>query len=327
MTPTLPPPAVRVLLSCGSLEEYRERLEPRYAANGIFIPSGRIRSRPVGSRIQLKLELGDGTLAYSGGAVVAAVVEAQERPGCILSLDRAGAPPRPDAVTVELELAAPGLAASDDVAADGIERGAPELAGDGAASPGPAPAVQRHPVSLRLLPTPTPALATVTAPLPVRSRAPHPARRLAIALAAIAATLACAAGGAALVRAHRRAAVVEAAFSDAIREADDRLRAGRLALPLGDAALDHLLTARALRPRDGRVETRLEMLADTFESLARRAVVRGDLDEAAAHLGGTLRADPRRDWARGELERVESRRRAQQVRQRQEQDKGTGASG
>jgi hypothetical protein len=360
MRSALPPAVVRVRVSCGTLEEYRERLEPRYSAHGIFIPSGRIRSRPVGSRVQLKVELGDRTIAYSGGAVVAAQVDAQGRPGFILTLDGAEAPRIPDGVTVELDLpgAAPRPAkgapsvlararpdalteellrdaqaalspcACEEVTADAVEPGEPgEPEG---ATPIPAPLVRRHPVSLRMIPTPVPATLTVTGPLPARpvaGRRSPPARRVAIALAVIAAALATAAGGAALIRAQRRAALVETAFSDAIREADDRLRAGRLALPLGDAALDHLLTARALRPDDGRVTTRLEMVADTFESLARRAVGRGDLEEASAHLAGTLRADPRRDWARAELERVESRRRAQQVRQRHEADKGSGASG
>lgn len=196
----------------------------------------------------------------------------------------------------------------------------------------PAPAVRDVPapeVTLELdLPggaAAAPAPAATSAPEP--RRGPRAARTLWLAAAAAAALVAAVAGGAAFVRAQRRAAVLDAAFSDAIRVADERLRAGRLVAPGGDSALDHLLAARALRPGDTRVLARLEMMADTFESLGRRAMARGDLQEAAAHLSGVVRADPGRDWARAELERVESRRRAEEVRRRRGAERGAGASG
>lgn len=192
----------------------------------------------------------------------------------------------------------------------------------------PAPAVRDVPapeVTLELDLPGGAAAAPASAPEPRRGR--RAARTRWLAAAAAAALVAAVAGGAAFVRAQRRAAVLDAAFSDAIRVADERLRAGRLVAPGGDSALDHLLAARALRPGDTRVLARLEMMADTFESLGRRAMARGDLQEAAAHLSGVVRADPGRDWARAELERVESRRRAEEVRRRRGAERGAGASG
>lgn len=101
---------------------------------------------------------------------------------------------------------------------------------------------------------------------------------------------------------QRRSVEAEASFVSEISTADDRVRTGRLAAPVGDSALDHLDAARRILPGDLRVTSRGKLLADTFESLGRHALARGDLKEAAVHFTSALRADPNRASARAQLE-------------------------
>jgi hypothetical protein len=392
---------VRVRLSCPSLEEYRSSLASHHAVQGIFIPSGRSRPRAIGSRVHLKIELGDRTLAYTGGAVVVADADTHGRPGLILNLEevehghrptRALAldPPGPGSSTapppvaraprwawpsdeifaspdpaprepvdpepadaagleeVEAELIEPepaDAAGLEEVEAELIEpepqpaaeaeaepsgwteaaKPAPPPAGTwpalAASSEGTLPRLARARSVLAAIPEPPPVLARarpVLAATPEETPPPHAVpvatprrlgRALAIVLVAVVVVPGLAGGAAVARQQRRRAAAVEAAFARSVELADERILQGRLALPRGDAALDHLLAAGNVRSDDRRVTARLELLADTFETLAGRALLRGDLDEAAAHLAGALRADPRRDRARAELERVESRRR------------------
>jgi hypothetical protein len=359
MSASSPPPVVRVRLPCSSLREYRATLASHHAVQGIFIPSGRSRPRPVGSRLQLKIELGDRTLAYAGAAVVVAVADAHGRPGLILNLEEVGGAARDGAIAaIELPAragpaatAAPGrpprwdwpsdqIFATDDparwpvgpepadaagleeVEAELIEPGVPERP-TGPAGVGPQHLAARAPPALAAAPersTPPPRAGRAAAPRRL-------GRTLAVVLVA-SVVVPCVAGGAALVRHHRRrAAASEAEVSRVLLLADERLVAGRLVLPRGDSALDHLLAARKLRPEDGRALARLELLADTFEALAGRALLRGDLEEAAAHLAGAVRADPRRDRARAELEGVEARRRTRQPPQPHAAGGGWGTSG
>jgi hypothetical protein len=393
------PSIVRFRIPCHDLAEYQARLASEYELNGVFIPQERIRPRPVGSRVLLKIELSDRSLAYSGDAVVAAHVFEPGRAGFVLNLETPGAgdegPATPDGVTVDIEIppavhsAAPApqpVAAAtpvpprspapvlpraatpvprrtvlteaifddepapppspapapsafvglDDVTVEVPSRpvaleaassvpSVPSIpAGLGPAEAEllgltPTPLVVRSEVSLRLRPTPRPEPAE--APLqeepepaaevtstPGQFPLPPSRRWRRMAVAAVAAGAVLAAGGLVL-RARRNAVVVELAAADAIRVADERLQAGRLAVPPGDSALDHLLTARRLRPGDGRVTARLELLAETLDGLGRRAAARDDLEEAAAHLSAALRADPRRERTRAALEGIEARQR------------------
>jgi hypothetical protein len=103
---------------------------------------------------------------------------------------------------------------------------------------------------------------------------------------------------------QHRTMEAEAAFAAEIATADDRVRIGRLAAPAGDSALDHLDAARKILPGDLRLTSRGKLLADTFESLGRHALARGDLKEAAVHFTSALRAEPSRASARAQLETI-----------------------
>jgi hypothetical protein len=78
-----------------------------------------------------------------------------------------------------------------------------------------------------------------------------------------------------------------------LASADERLADGRLAGG-GDSALDHLVAARGLRDEDPRVRERLRLVADKLEELADGALARGDYAEAAVHLTAASQADPER---------------------------------
>lgn len=98
-----------------------------------------------------------------------------------------------------------------------------------------------------------------------------------------------------------------AAIAAQLTLADERIAAGRLAGPSGDEALDHLLSARALRPDDPRVMERLNALAAKFEQLGDLALERGDAAEAAAHYQGAVLAEPGRSKASSRLKELELR--------------------
>lgn len=93
-----PPSSVRLRLGCPDQPAYRARYGARHRDRGVFVPADRIRARPVGTRLHLTIELGDGSLAYSGGAVVAAHVAGGPRPGYLLELEP---------LELELEIAEP----------------------------------------------------------------------------------------------------------------------------------------------------------------------------------------------------------------------------
>lgn len=159
-------------------------------------------------------------------------------------------------------------------------------------------------------PTPTPTLsleqtdgASLSAPL----RLPRPPLRARLARhkVAVAAAALALAGAVIVARAvQRRSAAAEAAFAAEIARVDDRVQAGRLAVPAGDAALDHLEAGRRLLAADPRLTSRAKALADAFESLGRHALGRGDLQEAGAHFRSALRADPGRASAQAQLETI-----------------------
>lgn len=348
------PAVVRFRSACPDLAAYQDRHAVEYKRSGVFVPSSRPDARPVGTRVHLKIELADRTVAYSGGAIVVEHVRDGGRVGYVLRPDEVTieveleegergavpptaiptstpaprAPPRPelldllfgeDAPAPAPSAPAPGAPASDpfgapaaavasaadpfaaasepavvalpargpDAHAPGPVDAAPGAPPQGDADPGrpPGPPAERSEVALLALPRPS---------LAARLTRPN-------AIAAVA-VLALAAAGA--VAAQRHATEVESAFAARLSGADERIRAGRLAVPVGDAALDHLAEARRLLPEDPRLASRGKALADALEALGRRAVERGDLDEAAAHYRGALRADPARASARAQLETI-----------------------
>jgi hypothetical protein len=108
-------------------------------------------------------------------------------------------------------------------------------------------------------------------------------------------------------RSARAAREHSARVDEQLRIADLRLLEGRLASAGGDSALDHLLEAKGLAPNDGRVATRLKLLADKFEQLGARAVARKNLREASVHFKAALMADPARADARAKLDELEAK--------------------
>lgn len=123
-----------------------------------------------------------------------------------------------------------------------------------------------------------------------RSRRQRRRRRL-TRLAITGATAACLVAGAAfLVGMNGR---TQREIDERVAAADERIAEGRLTG--GDAALDHLVAARALRPADPAVRERLRLLADKLEALGEAAAARGDLAEAAVHLTAASQAEPDRE--------------------------------
>jgi serine/threonine-protein kinase len=130
------------------------------------------------------------------------------------------------------------------------------------------------------------------------ARRPMLARGIAaVSLAAVAATLVMG------ISANSRSRALE----DQLARYDAQVAAGSLAGPGGDTALDHLVAARQLAPQDGRVKDRAKSLATLFETLADRALTRGDDAEAAVHLQGLLLADPGRPGVTDKLKEAEAR--------------------
>ena len=91
--------------------------------------------------------------------------------------------------------------------------------------------------------------------------------------------------------------------------AASRISDGKLVGRGGDAALDHLLAAKALAPTDPRVLAQLKALADTFEKLGDGALAANDLAEAATHYQAAITAEPDRASAKTKLADVENRAR------------------
>ena len=94
-----------------------------------------------------------------------------------------------------------------------------------------------------------------------------------------------------------------------LREAASRIADGKLVGVGGDAALDHLLAAKAIAPGDPQVVAQLKALADTFERLGDGAMAANDLAEAATHYQAALTAEPDRASAKSKLADVENRAR------------------
>lgn len=169
------PDAIRLRISCPDLAEYRARYLERHRARGVLIPPGRTRSRPVGSRVLLKLEMADGTLAYCGTALVRAHLKDGSQLGLVLELDGAGftdreprasegssvepAPPPP---------AAPPAARDPAPAPTRVDPPPPADPAPVSAAPAarPPPLPVRREVALRLRPTLTPPPRSQVRPAP-----------------------------------------------------------------------------------------------------------------------------------------------------------------
>jgi hypothetical protein len=310
-----PLPALRVRVPCANEAEYRRDRAARFAESGLFVPTPR--AREPGSRVHLKIELLDGSVAYSGDAVVASRVSDGRRTGLVLRLAPAGAAPPPPAAGEDWlgkdlfsVLDEPGGDASPPLPAPArapvTATAAPAVARDGRAGLEDPSRPDRRAAA----PSPAPEPRAEPAPL-VRPSTDRAAALRRSALAAGAAVLLVAVAVAAAISltvgTRRRGAELERAFAEEIRTADVQLEAGRLAGAGADSALGHLQAARALKPGDRRVTSRLQLLRDTLEELGQRALVRGDVEEATAHYRAVLEADPGHATARARLDELAAR--------------------
>jgi hypothetical protein len=255
-------PIVRVRLPCADPAEFDLRFAAA-AAQEMFIPSAR--ARPAGARVELVLELRDGS-AIRGEALAL-----DARPG---GDGKAG-------VTFRFVRLFEGHLPLD----DGEQH---ELLGAGAVvDEVPAGAEPEQTIDVPLRRDVLEARAATE-----RSERERAARRRGARarLAGAGAALVLLATGVAHVVAGDRA---QRELDAHVAIADGRLAEGRLAGG-GDTALDHLVAARALRPDDARVRERLRLVADKLEELAELALARGDYAEAAVHLTAASQADPLR---------------------------------
>nr|WP_249347437.1 protein kinase [Corallococcus exiguus] len=114
-------------------------------------------------------------------------------------------------------------------------------------------------------------------------------------------TALCATGAALMWPLHVR----EVELAGHLSRADRLIAVAKLSGAGEDTALAQLRAARALRPEDPRVRSRLAALADAFERLAAEATQRGDVTEAMAHLRAALEAAPERSATRVQLRFLE----------------------
>jgi hypothetical protein len=298
-------PVVRVRHPARDAGELRARHARVIARRGVLVATQS--SRAVGARVELVLELRDGTLvrgeaiavdATTGGADVRVVtfrfVELFEG-----NLDHDEGPsltPAPAAIQV-LE---PSF--EDPLTDDGGELAiAQGIADEPAGAEEPEGTIE---VALRADVLETRSLAEAAER---QRRAEARRARMGRALLASAAL-----GVAALVVALAARTAELRAVDAHVAQADALLAEGRLAGG-GDAALDALTAARSLQPDDPRVRERLRLVADKLEELADAALARGDFAEAAVHLTAAGQAEPERKSVHvrlGEIARTRGRDRA-----------------
>ncbi len=297
-------PVVRVRHPCADLVEFRARFARAIATQGLFAPA--VRQRPVGTRVDLAIELRDGSCVRGEAIVVDAESAEDGRPGLTFrfvqivegSLEYEEPIPEPSAATRSTAFLAEakpfdGLLAAD---AQGALLDAAIVVCEPLAGAEPEETIE-VPLREDVLDTRSAMDAAKTA-----RRADSRRVRLGIVLAV---------GGGVVVAALAAYFVAGSgtrrALEREIHVADERLAEGRLAGG-GDAALDHLVAARSIRPGDPRVRERLRLLADKLEELAESALSRGDYAEAAVHLTAASQADPARRSVHVRLGEIARRR-------------------
>jgi hypothetical protein len=280
-------PLVRVRHPCRDAAEFRARFAAAVAAQGIFVPTRH--PRPAGARVELVVELRDGTALRGEALAVDSAVQGSSGPGLTFRFVRL--------FEGSLDLEAPAPAAAPSVAATAASESFQELF---------TPEEQRELLQgggvVEESPQGVESEDTLDVPLrgdvvELRSAADEEDRRreagarrrrarlaagpiVAVAVAVLAAYLAVARHAELEIDAH-------------VSSADERFADGRLSGG-GDSALDHLVAARSLRPHDPAVRERLRLVADKLEELADRALARGDYVEAAVHLAAATQAEPER---------------------------------
>lgn len=296
-------PVVRVRHPCRDAAEFQARFAGAIAARGVFVPTAR--ARPVGTRVELVLELRDGT-AVRGEAL--AVDSAEQGGGAGLTYRFV----RLFEGSVQLETPVP---AGEGPAAPGIapafeELFSPEeqrelLAGGAVVEEGPAGAETEETLDVPLR---RDVLDVRDAAEDAERRRSARVRRRRVRFTTAGTTALVVVAIVAYLTARLQA---ERSVDAHVAAADARLADGRLAGG-GDSALDHLVAARGLRPGDPAVRERLRLVADKLEELADRALARGDYAEAAVHLTAATQAEPDRKRLHvrlGELARTRGRAR------------------
>jgi len=165
-------PVVLLRLSCADEAEFSRSYASRFASKGVFIPTSRL--RPVGTRVRLKVELLDGTIASSLDAVVESLVnEDGKRPGYHLRVAEVGsgvAPPTGGEVPAP-PAAGQGLEARTPPPDPGARARLEEFLFSDPPPPPPAPAPVSPPASETDW---SDVAAPDPAPAPVRAREPAP---------------------------------------------------------------------------------------------------------------------------------------------------------
>nr|WP_242589572.1 serine/threonine-protein kinase [Corallococcus macrosporus] len=137
--------------------------------------------------------------------------------------------------------------------------------------------------------------------IPVAARLAVARNGRALRWGALALAVLCATGAALMWPLHAR----EMTLAGHLSRADRLIAVAKLTGAGEDTALAQLKAARALRPEDPRVRTRLAALADAFERMAAEATQRGDVTEAMAHLRAAMEAAPERSAPRVRLRFLE----------------------
>ncbi|QAT84832.1 serine/threonine protein kinase [Corallococcus coralloides] len=137
--------------------------------------------------------------------------------------------------------------------------------------------------------------------IPVAAKLAVARHGIALRWSALVLTVLCATGAALMCPLRAR----EAELGGHLSRADRLIAVAKLSGAGEDTALAQLQAARALRPEDPRVRSRLAALADAFERLAAEATQRGDVTEAMAHLRAALEAAPERSATRVRLRLLE----------------------
>ncbi len=308
-------PATRVKVPCNDEGDFYVRLADHIAEHGLRIPAER--ALPIGDRLGVVLEFRDGG-TLSGEAVVAAHVRLGDGVGMnvrFVRFDRsvsAGRQRAPAASTgppppfnAPADASAPGPDDASSPGPDEVWSPGP----DDASSPGPDDPWSHGPVDAPPAVSPEDVEIVACPEVPVDGE-PGPRlpvvgrwwravrnRRRAAAVAALAVAVALAAIGYAMTR---RPATPEEEAADHLARADRQLAAGRVTGE--DGALEHLLAAKRLRPRDPVPAERLSRLADMLEDLGQRALGRGELYVASIHLTAARQAAPGRASIRAKLE-------------------------
>jgi hypothetical protein len=317
-------PLVRVRHPCRDAAEFHARFAGAITAGGVFVPTSG--TRPVGSRVELVLELRDGT-AVRGEALAVDSAEQGGGPGLTFRFVRLfeGSLQLEPPAAAERAAVAPGAAGPALTPSSFEELFTPaereELLRRGAVvEEGPAGVETEQTIDVPLR-RDVLEVRDATDDTERQRAARIRGRRVRYAAAGVAALVVVGAATYRLV-----AGEAERSVAAHLAAADARLAEGRIAGG-GDAALDHLVAARGLDAADPAVRERLRLVADKLEQLADLALARGDFAEAAVHLTAATQAAPDRKRLHVRLGQIaRTRGRAQGEPSAPGADHGTGPS-